>query len=150
MSLTRTIIWIAPTYLLKGPAALLETSCIQPEHPFDWGWATEAKWVLGVESVTGSPTTWSLAAKFEYCVPNLTGGRREEERWFEVDSTTLAVDVAEGINFNTFTQADTLPATQKRTITNFGSYMRLHLYPTFTGGTSPGLYVSLTTETKGA
>lgn len=151
MSYARTNIFLVSgdTTIVRPEAAKPETSLVFPASRTDFGWADEIKWVVSVESVTGAPTAWTLAVKFEYAVINHGGGRTEEASWFELDASNISTNIIEGAGFANFTQADTLPKAQKRSQVHFGQWARIRLVPTFTGGTNPGLRVNVIAELKG-
>lgn len=124
-------------------------SDVYPCARFDWTFADEVKWVVSVESVVGTPTAWTLDVVFEYAVPNTTSGRNEYPRWFALDEATLSADVPAG-PFSQFSDTSPLPQAQARTIRNFGANMRIRLIPSFTGGTNPGLRITVAAESRGA
>ena len=131
----------------KGPVSLA-----QPGHPMDFGWAESLTWILGVESVTGAPSAWSLGVTFQYCLDNLDGYQYTKSRWYDLAPENVTSDVAEGVGWHgpglapplVADESSPLPLTVKRTIRNHPRRVRVLLDPLFTGGTEPGLYINLT------
>lgn len=154
-------------YVLQanGPIA-----AIQPPNPVEFGaYADEVTFIISVAGVTGAPTSWSLGAKFQYCLPHTTGYQYQNPRWFDLQPENVETNVVEGVGWyggNAQPPADgsygTLatsaegidfaanPRTVKRTVRHFGHYVRVSLNPTFTGGTNPGLLVSMVAIPKGS
>ena len=141
---------VASDNILRAEEFSSGISLYLPAARFDWTFADEVKWLVSVESVVGSPTAWSLDIDFQYAIPNTRGGRMEEPRWFTLDAASITADIAEGVTFGQWKNGDTLPRAQKRTIRNFGANMRILLKPSFTGGTDPGLRITVAAESKGA
>ncbi|QNJ57748.1 hypothetical protein KNV22_gp28 [Gordonia phage Love] len=137
---------------------------VQPSNPVDFGsYADELTWILAVQGVTGSPTAWSLGAKFQYCQPNTSGYQYTNSRWFDLQAENVATNVVEGVGFYGGPNSapvggafgvvakfgDTVPVTVQRTIRNFGLRCRVALDLSISGGTDPGIKVSLTAMAKG-
>lgn len=116
-----------------------------PVAQFDWGFADECRWTVGVEQVLGSPTSFSLKPVLQFAVPHTTGQRLTRPRWYDVPLAQVEALTREGADFTAMTAA---PSAQSRSLVGFGKWMRLVLKPTFVGGTDPRLLVALTTETK--
>jgi hypothetical protein len=117
----------------------------------DFGWAETLTWVLGVEGVTGSPSTWSLGVIFQYCLDNMDGHQYTKRRWYDLAEENIIADIAEGTGWHgpglsvptVANEVSILPVTVKRTIHNHPRRVRVLLDPQFTGGTNPGLYINL-------
>lgn len=130
----------------KGPVSLA-----QPSHPMDFGWAETLVWVIGIEAVTGGPSTWSLGVKFQYCLENMDGHQYTNTRWYDLGEENITADVIEGVGWHgpnlpvplVANESTPLPATIKRTMRNHPRRVRVLLDPQFAGGVDPGLYVNL-------
>ncbi|GAS99631.1 alanine racemase [Mycolicibacterium canariasense] len=126
-------------------------SLAQPGHPMDFGWAETLTWVLGVESVVGEPSAWSLGVRFQYCLDNMDGFQYTKNRWYDLAEENFVSDIAEGVPWHgpnlpapvVANEASILPVTVKRTIRNHPRRVRVLLDPQFTGGSNPGLYINL-------
>lgn len=135
----------------------------QPPYPVDWTAYKELIWTLSVASVAGAPTAWSLGAKFQFAQPHSTGLRYQNPRWYDLQEENVFAHVLEGVGWYggahpqpiggasglVADQTDTLPITVSRTIVNHPAGVRMVLAPSFTGGTSPALHISLTVTGKG-
>jgi hypothetical protein len=136
---------------VRAESAKGRISLAQPGHPMDFGWAESLTWVLGVEATAGSPATWSLGVKFQYCLDNMDGSQYSKSRWYDLAPENIVADVAEGVGWRgpgladpiVANEASILPVTVKRTIRNHPRRVRVLLDPQFSGGTNPGLYINL-------
>lgn len=136
---------------IRSAAAKGRISLAQPGHPMDFGWAETVTWVLGVESVTGEPSGWSLGVKFQYCLDNMDGYQYTKNRWYDLAEENFGADIAEGVPWHgpnlpapvVANETSALPLTVKRTIRNHPRRVRVLLDPQFTGGNNPGLYINL-------
>lgn len=136
---------------IRAASAKGQVSLAQPGHPMDFGWAETLTWVLGVESVTGSPSAWSLSVVFQYCLDNMDGHQYTKNRWYDVAEENIVADIAEGVGWHgpglavplVANDTSPLPVTVKRTVRNHPRRVRVLLDPQFTGGTNPGLYINL-------
>lgn len=116
-----------------------------PVSQFDWGFSEECRWTIGVESVLGSPTSWTMKPTLQFAVMHTTGQRLTKPRWYDVPTDQVAALTREGEDFTDMTTA---PSAQTRSFAGYGKWMRLALKPTFVGGTDPRLLVALIAETK--
>ena len=128
-----------------------------PANQPEWGvTCDELLFEITVLAVNGSPSAWSLGVKFQRWVPTTKGMQYQYDSWVDLDAVALATDVKEGVGWYSGSHADggtgygtiadnndTLPITVKRTIGNFGLCARVVLLPSFTGGTSPSLSLSV-------
>jgi hypothetical protein len=136
---------------LLAASAKGAVSLAQPSYPMDFGWAETLTWVLGIESVAGAPSGWSLGVKFQYCLDNLDGYQYTKNRWYDLAPENITADVAEGVGWfgpglaapMVANEASVLPVTVKRTIRHHPRRVRVLFDPQFTGGTNPGLYINL-------
>lgn len=103
-------------------------------------WARRARFTVAVYAVEGAPTAWSLSAKAQDVIMhdgNLW--RYQKRRWFDLPDHDLGTIADEATSL-------TSPKIVVHDVEAFGSDVRLNLVPSFTGGTSPGLRVSITRE----
>lgn len=135
----------------------------QPPNRIDWDWADEVTFQVDVQSVQGSPTTWSLTAKFQFCMSDTTGAGYSTERWFDLQPEQVQKCIVEGVGWYggaataptgvaagiIAQNGDTLPITVQRTIRNFGARTRVLLVPTFADGTNPTVTCSVMAVAKG-
>jgi len=136
---------------IRPASAKGRISLAQPGHPMDFGWAETLTWVLGVESVTGNPATWSLGVTFQYCLDNMDGFQYTKNRWYDLAPENVVSDIAEGVPWHgpnlpvptVANETSILPLTVKRTIRNHPRRVRVLLDPQFAGGENPGLYINL-------
>lgn len=127
---------------------------IQPVNPVEFGAeGNEVTFQISVAAVVGSPSAWSLGAKFQYCLPHSTGYQYSAPVWFDLDADNVETNVVEGVGFYgpgqqppvgggfgiIADQTSSLRVTVQRTIKHFGRSVRVMLDPQFTGGTNPGL-----------
>lgn len=135
-----------------------------PPNQMDFPHARELTFVLSVAGVSGSPSAWSLNAKFQFCQINTTGSYMTAPRWFDLQTEQVSKLVAEGVGWYggahttpvggafglVADNTDTLPLTVSRTlIGGFGMRVRLLTSPAFTGGTNPRLRLGVTLIEKG-
>lgn len=114
---------------------------------------TEVTFYIQVESVTGAPTTWTLAMAPEFLIPHTTGDQFSTPNgpiWTAFDSTQAAGLTYEGESWPTWTQATGIPARAKRTYRGFGWGMGIAVtLSNLTGGTSPSVNITATMVAKG-
>ena len=134
--------WLRTTAAHHEP---IRTTTILPEAFFDFGFAQEIVWMLGVTSVVGEPTSWSLDVKFQYRMDHTYGWHERYPVWFDVPALNLTSDLVEGEGFTAFTAT----GYQKRTMLHHPRGVRMVATPSFTGGTDPGLHVAATFTTRG-
>lgn len=148
---------------VRPAAANPEIRLEQPPYRMDFGWCSELTWELRVTGTYGSPSAWSLGVKFQYRQDHTSGYQYTAPTWSDLDDYTISSDVVGGKGWysGTFTpptngdfgivadNTSTLPLMVKRTLKNFPIGVRVVLDPKFTGGTNPGLKLSLVCYPKG-
>lgn len=145
----------------RGPLVLIDESTVvrprtaapprrlvQPAAPVDWSTFSAVKFAVSILSVAGSPTSWSMQPWLQYGV-NYGTGQMKLVRWFDAGNA----DVVGG----SFFPSMTAPGTWMVTVVNPPKLMRINFGedPTdtralkFTGGSNPGLVLSLIAYPKG-
>lgn len=137
---------------------------VQPPNPMDFGsYADALTWQVRIASVVGAPTSWSLRAKFQVCVPNTSGYQYEFPVWHDLDATQAARCIVEGVGWHTdgnpppeggkfgliASETTPLPVMVQRTIRHFGLRCRLLFDLPMVGGTDPGLRIDVNVTAKG-
>ncbi len=135
---------------------------IQPINPVDLGAnSSEVSFVIACFGPQGSPTTWSLGAKFQFCLPHDNSFQHSRELWFDLDAANVAGCIVEQCGFagpgetaptdgsfgvvarNGSGASSSSPVIVQRTIRHFGLRVRVALDLQFTGGTDPGIFVDM-------
>ena len=154
----KTHIFVSPGQGLLKPAGN-PIDLVQPPNRVEFGaYGDEVTWLLRVVSVSGAPTAWSLAARFEYAIEH-TGASKQYTSpvWVPYSSLDLTADCREGVGLFgpgqtppadggygvIATEATTLPVAIKRTVRCSTLRHRVAFTLSMTGGTSPGLGVEL-------
>lgn len=164
---SRTIVLINSGY---GGGMLLDgtdtTSYNQPPNLVDFSVFDQLTWMLSIDSAaTGTPTTWSLTAKFQYRQMHAGSTYRfQTPRWSDLSDEEIASHVVEGVGWYGPGQADpggsagiianestslASPLTVRRTLRNFPTGVRLVLTVAQTGGTSAKIPLGLEVHCKG-
>lgn len=134
----------------------------QPIVPVDLGSnSSEVTFTIGCFGATGSPTAWSLGAKFQFCLPHDDSFQYSKEIWFDLDEANVAGCIVEKAGFNGPGKTAPLnggfgviadqssgatvnsPIIVQRTIKHFGLRVRVALDLQLTGGTDPGIRVDM-------
>lgn len=160
----RSIILIGASEPIRAASALGPVPLEQPDNLVDWSRIQTVTFTLGVEGTTGAPTAWSLRAKLRFLQPHTDGIQYVNPRFFDLSAENVQHNIVEQVGFHgagktpptaggfgvVAESGDTFPVTVQRTVQHFGSMVQVVLDPQFTGGTNPGLKVSLTAVLKGA
>lgn len=143
------------------------TPLIQPPNWVDWAsMYEELTWTLSIEGVTGSPTSWSLGARFQYRQSHSGAAYRfQVPRWYDLADEQIGTHVVEGVGWYGPGQADpvggaagviatqasslTTPIVITRTIRHFPEGVRVALDLAVAGGTDPRVKVGLEVTGKG-
>jgi hypothetical protein len=140
----------------------------QPANAMDFSSVEELTFQIALTGVTGTPTTWSLSAKFQLCMPHISGNQYVVENWFDLQAEQASKLIVEGVGFyraahtpptggaagviadNTDTApSPSAPLVVQRTIRYFGHAARVLLAPSFTGGSSPAITTTVVCVEKG-
>jgi len=135
---------------------------VQPSNRLEFGaYGDEVSWALRVEAVLGSPQSWSLGARFEYAVEQGGAGFQYlAAAWVSYSPEDLAANCREGIGWEgpgtsgadmdgfgiVASQISVLPVAMQRTVRCTTLRHRVRFRPSFSGGTNPGLLLSLTAQ----
>lgn len=110
----------------------------------------EVTFYVAVESVSGAPTTWTLAIVPQFLIPHTTGDQYSTMALLAFDATQKVALPMEGEDWTTWTQAAGAPVRQKRTYQGFGWGMALIItLSNLTGGSSPSVNVTASYVAKG-
>lgn len=139
-----------PIILLSGNN--IATNQPLPGNSVDLGYAEEVTFIIDVQAINGAPTTASLKAKFQFCLPHVEGEQFVKERWFDLETVQVDNLIVDGADFPNplADKTTTLPKTIQRTIKGFGYRTRVLLEPSFTGGTSPSFKITSVMIPKGS
>lgn len=134
-----------------------------PSSQMDFPHATYVTFHITVVGATGSPTSWSLGAKFQLCAPATTGIFEAVPRYYDMQPEQVATMVVEGVGWYGGShakptggdwgliadQTDTGPITVSRTV-KLGAHQRIRVItnPQTAGGTSPAIQVGAVLQEK--
>jgi hypothetical protein len=135
------------------------TNQMEPGTEFD-----VVTFMVAVMSVAGTPTTWSLGCKFQYCIPHTANSFKTYPVWFDLQPENVTTNVVEGVGWYGAAHTkpvggasgiiagsgDTLPIVVQRSIRYFGLRVRLMFDPQTTGGTNPAIKTSIWMHGKGS
>lgn len=123
-----------------------------------WDWAKEITFQIRLSSsaITGSPTAWSLTAKFQKSFADSSNYLDTTPGWVDFDAYDVTNRIVGGQGWFTGAHSpptgpaagtiadntDTLPIFVERTVIRPPGLCRVLLQPSFTGGTSPTLTVA--------
>lgn len=138
-----------------------------PPNKPAWSIFDEITFVISIGTIYGSPTTWSVGAKFQLLQPHTTLYQFQQPRWFDLQPEQINRIVVEQCGFYGGTHdapldggfgviadnTDTAPTDSaqiivQRTIKNFGALARVQLNLAHTGGINPRAAISVTAIPK--
>lgn len=138
-----------------------------PPNKPAWAVFDEITFVISIGTIYGSPSAWSVGAKFQLLQPHTTLYQFQQPRWFDLQAEQVENCVVEKCGFyggahnapldgdfgvigdNTDTApTDAAPIVVQRTIRNFGALARVKLNLSHTGGTNPRAAISITAIPK--